>query len=90
LHAQIADKYEIDYGRLNGMTFVVPSRHLSIDQLEVEYARTLKRFFNSLPALKFHLPLLLGRWQNIRRLLRIVPNALGTILRQAYGRQPWR
>lgn len=90
LHAQVADKYEIDYDKLNGMNFVVPSKHLSIDQLEVEYARTIRKFFNSFPALKFHIPLALGHGRNIRRLLGILPNALGMKLRRSHSGQPWR
>ena len=90
LHAQVADKYEIDYDKLNGMNFVVPSKHLSIDQLEVEYSHTIRKFFNSLPALKFHIPLALGSGQNIRRLLGIAPNALGMKLRRGQSGQPWR
>jgi len=63
-----ADGWTADYGRLNGMNFIAPSRHLSIAELEREYHATLKQFYRAPRTFARHLCGLIGRWQNIRRL----------------------
>lgn len=68
------------YSSLNGMNFIVPSKHLPIDRLEKEHARTLRRFYHTIPAWRVHLPILLSRWDNLRRLVGVIPWALKTAL----------
>ncbi len=59
--------------RLNGMNFVVPSKHLSIDELEREYTRTIRSFYHRPRTVLTHLGLMLGHWGNARRLLAAAP-----------------
>jgi radical SAM superfamily enzyme YgiQ (UPF0313 family) len=73
LFALLSDKQDICYEQLNGMNFVLPSNHLSIEELEVEYYLTIKHFYQSFRSFRFHVPMLLGHWENIRRLLGVVP-----------------
>jgi radical SAM superfamily enzyme YgiQ (UPF0313 family) len=63
LRALIADKIRGDCGDMNGMNFVAPSRHLSIAELERAYAQTLRLFYNSVRAWRFHTPIVLRHWR---------------------------
>lgn len=78
----VADQCPEDYGRLNGMNFVVPSKHLSIPELEREYDLTIRSFFSTLRAVRTHAPILLGRRENLRRLLGALPAALAAKFHQ--------
>ncbi len=68
MYAEVADGLAVRPMQLNGMNFVVPSRHLSIEELEHEYAILLKHFYGRPACIMRHLAFLLGRWRNIRRL----------------------
>jgi len=61
----VADGYE----RLNGMNFIVPSKHLSIEELERVYAETLRQFFSQKRVRRAHLRILLGQGSSLGRLL---------------------
>ena len=76
LHGQVRQGLAADSERLNGMNFVVPSRHLSIEDLEREYDQTIRCFYSRPHAFIVHLPILLRRWQNIRRLAAAAPALL--------------
>ena len=78
LHAVVADALDADYEQLNGMNFVVPSKYLSIEELEREYYLTIRQFYGTRRAWRFHLPRLLGRRENIRRLLGMACYMVGT------------
>jgi len=76
LGAQVADQGAVGLERLNGMNFVVPSRYLSIAELEDEYRRTLRSFYWTFRSWRTHLPILLGQWAHVARLTRAAVGAL--------------
>jgi len=79
LHGQIADQLTLGWEHMNGMNFVVASKHMTIEQLELEYQQTLAMFYRTFRSWRGHLPIMLGQWNNIRRLIAIIPYALKTI-----------
>lgn len=81
-HDFAADGCAADYGRLNGMNFIAPSKYLSIEELEREYEVTLRRFYKTPRTYINHLCRLFGRWQNIRRLAGVSVDVIKARLRR--------
>ncbi len=61
---------------MNGMNFIVPSRHLSIEELEREYWITIRSFYEKWKNRKTHARIVLGSRENLRILLGMVPGLL--------------
>ena len=76
LYDQVGDQVDADYDKMNGMHFVLPSKYLSIEELEQEYDRAIEGFFSTRRSRCLHLSILLGRWDHLRRVLEIVPDIL--------------
>lgn len=60
------------YDNFNSMSFIVPSKYLSIEQLEQHYNEIIRCFYNSLRAWMFHFPIVISDFGKIRRLLSII------------------
>jgi len=73
LHAQVAHLLNGQAEQLNGMNFVVPSKHLSLEELEREYYLTVRHFYARLGTCLTHLSIMFGRWRKARRVLAAVP-----------------
>ena len=76
LYKEISRNLNIKFEQLNGMNFVVPSKYLSIEQLEEQYKAVLNRFYHTLRAWRFHLPIIFGSGGNIWRMASIVPDVV--------------
>jgi radical SAM superfamily enzyme YgiQ (UPF0313 family) len=76
LHSQVKETLVADSERLNGMNFVVPSRHLSVEELQREYDLTIRDFYWRPGVFANHLAMLLGHWHKIRRLLAAAPSLM--------------
>lgn len=82
LHSRVGVQLDGDYGRMNGMHFVLPSKYLSIEELEREYERTIEGVFGTRRSRCLHLSILFGRWDHLRRCLEIMPDLLKAKLRR--------
>lgn len=60
------------YDNFNGMSFIIPSKHLSIEQLEQHYSNIIGSFYNSPRAWMFHFPTMIGDFGKIWRLLSVI------------------
>lgn len=76
LYSQVSDDFKADNEQLNGMNFVLPSKYMSIPELEEQYGTMLHRFYGKIHAYRIHLPIMLGCWEKIRRLVSIAPDAV--------------
>jgi anaerobic magnesium-protoporphyrin IX monomethyl ester cyclase len=85
LSKQVPSSLKADYERLNGMNFIVPSKYLTIQQLEEQYTLTIYKFYRTIGACKFHLPIIFGCWDNVRRLAGIVPDFMRGQIRRCFG-----
>lgn len=82
LHKQVGGDCQVDSNRLNGMHFVMPSKYLSIAELEKHYSDLIRRFYTKMRSGRVHLPIMFGNWDNFRRLVSIVPHALRAKIRR--------
>lgn len=73
LHAEVKDRIQGGFGDMNGMNFTLPSRYLSINALEREYAETINGFYSRPETIVGHLAIMLRRRENIMRLLAVLP-----------------
>jgi radical SAM superfamily enzyme YgiQ (UPF0313 family) len=74
LTRQVNDQVADGWDRLNGMNFVVRSKHLTIEELDREYDLTIRCFYRRPHAFLVHLPILFGHWRNLRQLLAAAPS----------------
>ncbi len=64
------------YDNFNGMSFIVPSKYLSVEQLEQHYDDIIGSFYNSLRARMFHFPTMISDFGKIWRLLSVISPGL--------------
>lgn len=76
IESKIDHREAIDYSMLNGMRFVLGSRHLSIQELEEGYETILREFYNTFRSWRFHMSLALQSKNHVRRFFGILPDVL--------------
>jgi anaerobic magnesium-protoporphyrin IX monomethyl ester cyclase len=74
LYLQVKDQMpeEKFYDNFNGMSFIVPSKHLSVEQLEQGYGDIISAFYHSRRARMFHFPMMISDFGKIWRLLSVI------------------
>jgi radical SAM superfamily enzyme YgiQ (UPF0313 family) len=60
------------YDNFNGMSFIVPSKYLSIEQLDHYHSDIIGSFYNTISSWKFHFPNMISDFDKIKRLLSVV------------------
>ncbi len=73
LWAEVQGENSLDFHRLNGMNFVLPSRHLSIQEMDEGYEKILREFYHTIRSWRTHCGLALQSWEHARRFLGIIP-----------------
>ncbi len=88
LYREVSSGLDAEYEQLNGMNFLVPSKYLTVAQLEEQYGIMLRKFYHRIGAWTSHLPIIFGCWDNVRRLASIVPMAARAKIRRWTGTAP--
>ena len=88
LDAEIHREEPVAYRMLNGMHFVMPSRHLSIKELDDGYERILRDFYNTVISWRIHMGMAISSRENARKFITILPGLLRHVIRAKIRKEP--